>query len=360
MKPLKILLANATLALLAGSETWTEALAIQLKKMGHDVEAFSPSLGVISDRLELAGIKCYAEMSPSGIRPFSYALEEERRYDYDVIIANHNHIVDFLRSQFPKTPIISTVHGIIHFTQNEAGERVKAPEHPALEASVGQFVSVSEEVQEILKKDFNLDSMIIRNFINLKQYKAKRKISKGKPKAFLINTNYAGSADPDVDLIRRVAKDHYGAKVMAVGMNFQSTADTMPMIEEADVVVGMGRSVLEGAAAGRLAIVNGRWGTGGVINQLNVNELRSCNFSGRNSGGRYMTSEELIAEIDKDYNPETIDWVTNYIKSEHNVVHAAEVFVQTARGLIAQPEVTEPVLRPYRRARDVDKKDGLV
>lgn len=348
MKPLRILIANGTLSLLAGSETWSETLAIQLKKMGHEVECFSPELGIIAQHLEDAGIKCHNNMAPLGVKPFSYVLEEKRDYSYDVIIASHHHIVEFLRSQFPNTPIISTIHGIIHFMNDEAGKQLWAPEHPAVDSKVGQFVAVSEEVQEILKKDYAIDAMIIRNFIDIEKFTAKRPISPGKPAAFLINTNYAGIEEPETKLIKEVA-DHYGARLLAIGMNFQLSPDTMKIIEEADVVMGMGRSALEGATAGRLAIVNGRWGTGGIINQTNINELRSCNFSGRNSGGKFMTAEELIAEIDKNYNPETIDWVTNYIKSEHNVAYAAETFVQTARGLIAQPETVEPVLKPYRR-----------
>lgn len=348
---MKILLGNNTLSFLGGSETWTQTLAIQLKEMGHDVYGFSPELGIIADNLKAKGIVCYNDMSTSGVKPFSFVLQEKQELEFDVIIANHNHIVDYLRSQFPKTPIISTVHGIIHKVQDDLGKMVIAPEHPALDAKVNQFVSVSEEVQEILKKNYNIDSMIVRNFFDTTKYEAKRPINPISPKVFLVNSNYFGGHDPEIEVIREVTR-HYGARLIAVGQNFGPSNDLMQAIEEADVVVGMGRSVMEGVCAGRLGIVHGRWGTGGIINQENINSLRGRNFSGRDSEGKLMTAQELIAEIDKNYNDETIKWGREYILREHNVIHAAETFVQTARALISEGIALkdEVPLRPYRRA----------
>ncbi len=76
MKPLKILLGNNTLSLLAGSETWTYTLALALKDLGHDVSCFAPELGIISEKLEEKGIRCYNELTTGKIKPFSFILEE--------------------------------------------------------------------------------------------------------------------------------------------------------------------------------------------------------------------------------------------------------------------------------------------
>ena len=353
MKPLRILIANNTLSILAGSETFARTLAIQLKKLGHIVEGFSPELGIISDQLEKEGIRCFNQISISGVKPFSIVLEERHDFDYDVIIASHNHIVDFLRQEFPKTPIISTIHGIIHLLEDGVS---MAPEHPALNSGVNQFVAVSEEVQEKLKKDYNIDSLVIRNFFDLESLSdlwSKRKISE-KPKQFLVNSNYILKDDEEIKLIKEVAK-HYDAKVAAIGVNFASAIDLGPAINDSDIVVGMGRSVLEGVAAGRLGIVHGRWGTAGVIHEGNIDEIRRYNFSGRNSGGKYLTAEELISQIDQFYNEKTIEWGKNYIQKEHNVVLATEMFVQIARDLLGENinKLEEIPMKKYRRAEDV-------
>jgi hypothetical protein len=347
MKPLKFLLGNNTLSLLAGSETWIFTLAVQLKKMGHTVHCFSPELGYIAEQLEKEGIKCFKELSTSGVKPFSIVLEEEIDHTYDVIIANHNHIVKFLRSQYPRTPIISTIHGIIHEVDGQI-----APEHPALDAGVQQFISVSEEVQAMLREKYNIDSIIIRNFLDTNHFKAKRKIAKGKPKQILFNSNYHNTQDPEVAVLRDVAK-HYHAKLAAIGMNFAPTPNPMDAIEASDIVIGMGRSVLEGLAAGRISIVHGRWGTDGVINEESFQSLREVNFSGRKSNGAFADVEGWIREIDANYNPGLAQWGRNYILRDHNVVHAAEMFVNISRELLGQTVVAQDTRRPYRRQRDV-------
>lgn len=354
MKPLRILLGNNTLALLAGSETWTLTLALQLKKMGHFVAAFSPDLGIIAKKLEENGIKCYSDLSTSDIKPFSYVLEENVKHEYDVIIANHWHIVGFLRQQFPHIPIISTIHGIMHFME-ENGKQIKAPEHPALDAGVNQFVAVSEEVQQMLMADYNIESVVIRNFFDIKHL-GSLPPANATPKQFLVNTNYAERDDEYIQVIRDVAK-HYGATVAAIGQNFNQMSDTTRAIQDSDIVFGMGRSVLEGVAAGRLGIVQGRWGTGGPVVESNINVLRHFNFSGRNNQDKFATKEELIEMIDRYYKPSFLEWGKSYVAREHGVAFAAEKFVALARELTGQsytaerPSAVDPAARPFKLAK---------
>jgi hypothetical protein len=329
MKPLRILLGNNTLNLLAGSETHTLTLANELKKKGHHVACFSPGLGIISDELKKNNIYSYDSLNSSSIKPFSFILEEKIDHSYDVIIANHFEIVEYLRRQFPKTPIISTIHGVIH--KYEDGK--KAPEHPALNSGVNQFVAVSEEVQKKLKDDYDIDSVIIRNFFDVLKFDEKKPIN-DKPKQFLVNTNYQSKNDPEIEVIREVAK-HYGARLAAVGMNFTVSLDLTKAIEDSDIVVGMGRSVLEGVSAGRIGLVHGRWGTGGIVCEENIQALRYYNFSGRNSKG-LGSAAEIIEMIDRRYNPDTVDWGKKYIRSEHNAALAADAYIALARELLGQ------------------------
>jgi len=357
---LKILLANGTLSLLAGSETWTATLARQLKKQGHEVTCFAMSifpgvhsLGIISDGLIKDGIPCLDMISSSGIKPFVVSLEENKDLQFDLIIANHHHVVSHLREQFPTTPIISTIHGPIHTMPGPNGTAIDAPEHPALNAKVNQFVTVSEEMQGILKERYNIEAILIRNFLDTKYFDAKRSITPEKPKMFLINTNYFGAHSPDAEIIRVVTK-HYDAKLAGIGGNFVPSNDIMTAIEDADIVIGIGRSVLEGVCAGRLGIVHGHWGTGGVIHPGSIEVIRHFNFSGRNAmNGQLWTPEQLIDEIDKYYNEATIAWGEKYCRSEHNVIYAAEQFVQLGRDLLEKPVSVEASMKKFRRAEDV-------
>ena len=356
MKSLKILLGNITLNFLGGSETWTYTLATVLKKMGHRVNCFSPELGVFSSKLEKQEIKCFNQMSSGGIKPFTYILDENNIEDYDIIISNHHQVVEYLREIFPKTPIISTVHGIIHFIDQE--KSILAPEHPSLNSGVSQFIAVSEEVRDKLKNDYNLDSEIIRNFINLDEFSTDKPISET-PQRIFVNTNYNSKEDEEIKVIKEVA-DHYGAKVSAVGLSFSPSLSVRKAIEDSDIVVGMGRSVLEGLAMGRIGIVHGRWGTAGIIHDdQSAFDMAHFNFSGRCIDGKQpiWTAEKLVEEIDKYYNNKISDWSKDYIARHHNASLAAERFVRIARelsgGLINNNR--DQGRSPYIRAKDVTK-----
>lgn len=226
-----------------------------------------------------------------------------------------------------------------------------APEHPAIEARVQQFVAVSEEVQEILKNDYDLDSVIVRNFIDTKHFKPGK--FNPKIKQILFNSNYHSANDPEVMVIKEVAK-HYGAKLMAIGENFSTSQDLMDQIKHADIVIGVGRSVLEGLSAGKMGIVIGRWGMAGVIHPGNIEEIRKFNFSGRNARDINMTAQELIAQINSLYTKDFSNWCRNQVLKDHNSTNAAEFFVQIARDLLNAPksQLTDPERRPYRRANE--------
>lgn len=354
MKPLRILIGNNTLSLLAGSETWTLTMAVALQKLGHTVRCYSPDLGLIASKLTDAGIPCFDKIAAAGPQPFTFVLEEKVEHEYDVIIASHLYVVEYLRSQFPKTPIISTIHGVLHLdTQGN-----KMPEHPALESGVAQFVAVSEEVRDKLKNDYGIDSTIIRNAFDVKTYADIEPPAQGTPKQFLINTNYSEKDDPLVAAVREAAK-HYGARCAAVGQNFMQAADLTRIIKDSDVVFGMGRSVLEGVAAGRLGIVHGRWGTGGPVIESNIEALRFYNFSGRNAASDEPASaEEIIKMVDQYYQPQFLEWGKGYIARDHNAVFAAEKYVALARELtgemIVRPvaaQAVDPEARSFRLAQ---------
>lgn len=328
---MKILLGNNTLSLLAGSETWTETMAIALKKLGHEVSAYSPELGIIAAKMEGKGIKCMKEVGPDNqVKPFNFVLEKGQE-KYDVIICNHFEITRTLRKAFPDTPIIATVHGILH--KNEQTGEIW-PEHPVLEEGVvNQYVAVSEEVQDKLKTDYNIDSVIIRNPIDLERFMPDEGLTVWeKPKTILINTNYFGTNDDITQVIKDVAL-HYEARLMGIGFNFTPTYEVEGVLKSADIVVGMGRGLLEGMVMGRLAICHGRWGSEGVITPDNYDRIKEQNFSGRGSQGKYMTKEELIEQIDNHYQIETLDKMRDIIAENHGSEVVANKYLELAKKL---------------------------
>lgn len=308
MQMIKILVANNTFQILAGSETYYLTLAKELVKQGHIVDAYSPLLGIIARKMKENGVNCYSEIPDK---------------KYDVIIASHYHIVDSLRKAYPDTPIISVIHSPMHIV--DEFQKTWGLEHPAINSRVEQYAAVSEETQKKLKDDYDIDAKIIRNFFEIEDCPIN-----DKPKQILFNSNYTQKNDDYFKTIVEVA-NHYKADLLAIGEGFFQTPNIKEAVKQSDIVVGIGRSVLEGVAMGKIGVIHGRWGTGGIISPKSYKSLREANFSGRNNRGKWMTSEEIITEIDKYYKDK--EWRLNYMRENHNVEKAAKEFYEIIRTL---------------------------
>lgn len=330
---MKILLGNNTLSILAGSELWTLTLAAELRKLGHEVSAYSPQLGFVATKLEALGVRCIKEITgQSGVKPFSPILEEPES-SFDVAICAHYEITKYIHSRLPKLPIIAVVHGIIH-KNPETGEIY--PEHPVTEFKVDQYLAVSEEVQDLMFKVYGIQAKLLRNFFDLDRFKKEGKLPP-KPKTILVNSNYWGVDDPINQIIKQVA-DHYDAKFIGIGANFAQTYEVNEVMKDVDIVFGMGRSVMEGVCMGKIGVVHGRWGTGGVISPESYKELAMTNFSGRKwqSGNSLLPANEIIAQIDAMWDQKRINAMHEIIKKEHNVKVSAKLLVSMAEEITAK------------------------
>jgi len=332
-KTMKILLGNNTFSILAGSETYMLTLATELKKLGHEVTAYSPNLGFIATKLEQIGVKCINTLVGSQkaqVEPFNPILVEPED-DFDVAICAHYEITRTIRQKFPNLPIIAIVHGIIH--SNPATGEIY-PEHPVTDMFINQYVAVSEEIKEKLENEYGIESIVIRNLFDLEKFKKEGSLPKA-PKRIMVNSNYWGVEDQINQIIKEVA-DHYKAEFVGVGANFASTYEVDKIVKTADVVFGMGRSVMEGVCAGKIGVVHGRWGTGGVVNPESYDTLKLTNFSGRpwTGDGRFLSPKEIISQIDASWNNKTINEMQKIIKKEHDSKVVTKKFLDIANKLI--------------------------
>lgn len=318
-KSRKVLLGNNTLDSLAGSETWTYTLAMELQRRGHSVMAYSPLLGQIARKLEAGGIRCVSSLKETD--------------EPAIIICNHHDITTDLHSRFPRVPIIATVHGTQH--QDLRDQRI-LPEHPVTDFKIGQYVAVSEEVQRSLRQAYGIESLIVRNFFDLTRFSWLPDPANRFPRTIVVNDNYSKRQDEENKVIEQVAA-HYGAQLRFIGASFGETWEIANVLRQSDVVVGMGRSVLEGFCMGKMALVHGRWGTGGVLTQDTYDLLKQTNFSGRNNNERLASSGKIIEMIDNATAQLQFDWQRAVVLENHDVRKAATELIDLARHLRKGP-----------------------
>jgi glycosyltransferase involved in cell wall biosynthesis len=111
----------------------------------------------------------------------------------------------------------------------------------------------------------------------------------------------------------------------------------MERFAEGDVVIGVGRIILEAMAVGRPALVLGRWGYGSYINEGNADELVKFNFTGRDVQKAY-DPVEFAADIcflanDRDTYSRLSEFGRNFVMEGYSQASVTSRGVRGNRGL---------------------------
>jgi glycosyltransferase involved in cell wall biosynthesis len=135
-----------------------------------------------------------------------------------------------------------------------------------------------------------------------------------------------------LDLLAKKINEDLQKRVIVIA---GAVADAcMPVVmDQAEVVIGVGRVAYEAMACGKAVVVAGTsrgpfgGNYGGVVTPSNVAELEAHNFSGRNA--RDVTNREKIADdcirllCDKEYRLDLGRFGRSYVEREHNVENVA-------------------------------------
>lgn len=312
---MRILLCNNTLSLLAGSETATYSMAVELKRLGHEVSAFSFHLGAVSDKMKEKGIEVMDDL-------------EGKRDAFDVVFANHFDPTCYIKAKCPNTPIVFTVHGIIG-----------GPEEPPLFCDA--FVAVSEEVQAHVKKQWMLESTIIRNAVDLERFK-EVKPRDPEIKNVLISSSYYGQ---NSEVFKAIfdACAVMNATVHATGKDFKWVWGIEEIYNNVDLVITLGRGCLEAMACNRPAIVIGHWGknqelsSDGIITDKSIKEIRKSNFSSRAIRNEIGTKEivdliDAVKKHGKDYNYRQL------VEKDHDIKASVSQYLAIAAKILPDGE----------------------
>lgn len=199
---MNILLTNLYITTFGGTENWCYSMAKELIKQGHKVELYTPTINNFFKKFEELGVT----FSNGG--------------NYDLILDNHC-MVNKIQT---KGKIIHTCHGIID------------AEKPLPNADLN--VAVTEKV----KKTWNL-KYVIPNGIDLDRFKIINK-----PNDKLKKIISLCKSDTANDVLKQICNELNLDLEIMFGKEVFNIENK---INEADLVVGIGRSILDGMACGR-------------------------------------------------------------------------------------------------------------
>jgi hypothetical protein len=266
---MRVLVTNNKLNELGGSETYAYTLLKELhSRPDIDVVGFTTSVGLVANKLVNEGVKITTK------------LPED---DFDLILCSHTSTAKSIvkLSGFK----IQTCHGI----------------YPPLEQpypGVDAYVSISEEVQKhITNKGYR--SKIIFNGVDCERFTSHRDINEK------LTSVLSLSQSRELNQVLQQVFSQSGIKFNSLNKFTNPLFEVEGMINQADLVISLGRGVYESMACGRNVLILDRrpYVAGpplgdGILTQDNFYDYMKNNCSGRYSKKAY-NAQTLINEIQK-------------------------------------------------------------
>lgn len=291
---MRILLTNNAMNHLYGTESWVLSVGKELLRRGHYVEVFTLHPGLAARLAERNGIP---------VKGTSDVTE-----DFDLALMNHTSTLPYVPYW---TKRIFTTHGIKNELEEPPGY-VKT-------------VAISEESARGLYE-------VIRGGIDLCRFRPVRPINpEPRTVLYLSHPHYAGGSA----LVWR-ACEITGLRLIQIRTE---VTDVERLIQEADLVVGFGRGLVEAMGCGRVVIsgdnrthyMDGFRG-GGIVTPDNFDLLKRDSFTGRSSGQKEFTPETLAEELLR-YKPEYGELLRKRIYGEFNISVTVDRYLRLAEEL---------------------------
>lgn len=291
-----ILVANNHLKRVGGTETFTYTLIDQLLKLGFDVEYFTFFKGVVSNKIE---------------KDLKVKFMSKKKYD--LILANHNTCVDYLSK---RGLIIQTCHGIF-----------PKEEQPTKYAD--GIVSISQEVKEHVS-DLGYDPKLILNGIDCSRYAPKKNINQ-KLKNVLSLTQSELANSKIEDTCKRL-----GLRFSKLNKNENPIWHVEDLINESDLVIGLGRSAYEAMACGRAVVVYDERDynsskADGYLTRESVLKCVKNNCSGRYFNYKFKISD--LVDCFNKYDSKDGESLRKLALKDFNIIKAVEDYLNYAKTL---------------------------
>ena len=267
---MRILLSFENFTGYGGTETYTFTVAKELDRLGHDTAIYSPNRGAMSEYARAQGVPVL-----SG---------DQLPKSCDLVLACDAATCHELAGRYLDAVIVDVVHSAEYLLQ--------AP--PQLSDRCQATVVLNDRIRRAVEaRAWHPPVTRLRQPIDLLRY-AELGECQPVPRSVLVNSNYV--ADARAAMIADACRAN-GLKVTWIGGSGRSTPTPEHAIADADVVIGLGRSVIEAMAAGRAAYVYGIMGGDGWVTPGRYAAMEADGFAGTSSPELLIDRDRMAADL---------------------------------------------------------------
>jgi hypothetical protein len=295
----KVLIAMAQFGL-GGTESYSATVAEQLERMGHPTTLDAPNA---TDEGRQLAAERGLRLRVADMATLADAEEADAAIVQDAGSAY---------ALAPRgIPQVFVTHGLVPF-EHPAQALDPAPPVVVLNDRTGRRAAATGSRPEVVR---------MRQPIDIERFRP-RSPARQKPRRVLVFSNYL---DDNRMAIVQGACEKLGLELAQRGVKSEPTLDPREEIAEADIVVGYGRSVLEGMAMGRAAYVWDRGGGDGWVTPETYEALESDGFSGAATDG-VIDAERMAADFAA-YRPELGTLSYDLVRQHHSAAKHADALV---------------------------------
>lgn len=332
---MRLVLGTHHFSSLGGSETYLLAVAEQLERLGHDVIIFAIEFGEMAELAQSRGV---AVTGNTGSLP----------RDCDGVLSQDAVSALVLTERYSTQPLVFVVHG--------AGRELMVP--PQLAGVVSAAVVMNDRVgKRVLAMARDHEIVRLRQPIDTDRFNPRGEIRKRARTLLLLGNNLRGLRK---DVVEAVCEE-VGLECRQVGRHGSATAHPEITINEADIVMGYGRSVLEGMACGRAAYVFDHLGGDGWVTPERYPVLEADGFAGR--AGLGVIDRDQLREDLKRYSPEMGLVNRDLVVHEHDANRHAQELSLLFKRLVPRAPAQAPLAEMARLVRlqwQSDSRAGML
>lgn len=255
MAGLTVLIANATLATLTGTETYVRDLALGLLRKGHNPIVYSPELGHIAKELRRATIPVTDDLTFVGTAP-------------DIVHGNHNTELITALLHFPGTPAVFFCHSWTDWISSP-------PSHPRIVT----YLAVDDTCRDRLVLENGIPAERVRvrlHGVDLDRFEPRAPLPKRPARALVFSNN--ANQWTHLNAIREACK-RAGIELDVVGSGVNaSNANPELLLADYDLVFAKARCALEALAVGTAVILCDAAGSGPLVTSGDLERLQRLNF----------------------------------------------------------------------------------
>lgn len=311
MAGLTILIANATLATLTGTETYVRDLALGLLRKGHRPIVYAPDLGPIAQELRQCTVPVVNNLNLVGTTP-------------DIIHGNHNTELISALLQFETVPAVFVCHSWTDWISSP-------PSHPRIFA----YVAVDDTCRDRLVLEHGIPEervLVQLHAADLERFKPRDPLP-SKPARALVFSNNANQWTHLNAVREACARTGIELDVVGSGVNAPAT-NPESLLSKYDLVFAKARCALEAMAVGTAVILCDAAGSGPLVMTSDFDRLRRLNF-GIRALSEQVDADLLVHQI-KRYDPKDAAEVSRRLRINSDLGSVVDDAVDLYREVIQE------------------------